>query len=313
MVNDPSRPDVPANLPPPERSPQPLPKTALAPLSPPAPLTASTNAEPAQSPANVPEGKQSPQSESPAAQPGIACLCAAIGPKPEFPSAKNRAAKLAAQAKRTGTAQSVTPGSHPMLSAYEYAVALGKPRPETDLADQEVANAFAQAWAQDGDVLRYRGDDYREADAPPGMDSPAAAGWQPTAKIQLPVADRTYARKDSEQANQLFEAYGASYSEAYAVALAGAFSEDKPLPDDGTGDVTGLVSSIMHPPGGEPILLGSVYLENKPDEEDEAPGTANIAEEPPLSFGRKLTRALLLTLGAATVALACLYFTGYLL
>ena len=265
-----------------------------------------------QSPTPAPDGEQMPAPATPASQAGVACLCASIGPKPEFPSAKNRAAKLAAQARRAGASQGAAPGGRPMLSAYDYAVALGKPRPETEQADQAVANAFAQAWAEDGDVLRYRSDDYREADAPPGMDSPAAAGWQPTARIQLPVADRTYARKDSEQANQLFEAYGASYSEAYAAALASAFSEDKPLPDDDTGDVTGLVSSVMHPPGGEPILLGSVYLEDKPDDEADTPASAGIADEPPLSFGRKLTRALLLALGAATAALACLYFTGTL-
>ncbi len=303
MAHDPTHFDEPEPSKPSPRTP--------APLSPPAPLTAHTDAAPVQPSAVLPEGELPASPERPPAQAGVACLCAAISPKPEFPSAKNRAAKLAAQAKRAGTAPSATPDKHPTLSADDFAVALGKPRAETDQTDQAVTNAFAQAWAEDGDVLRYRGDDYREADAPPGMDSPAAAGWQPTAQVQLPVADRTYARKDNEQANQLFEAYGASYAEAYAAALASAFSEDKPLPDDDTGDVTGLVSSIMHPPYGEPILLGSVYLEDRPDDDADAMA-ANMADEPPLSLGRKVTRSLLLALGAATVALACLYFTGQL-
>ena len=53
-----------------------------------------------------------------------------------------------------------------------------------------MAGALAQAWAEDGDVLRYQSEDYREAAAPPGMDSPAAAGWQPAAQVRVPVGSR---------------------------------------------------------------------------------------------------------------------------
>ena len=57
------------------------------------------------------------------------------------------------------------------------------------------------------------------------------------------------------------------------------------------------------------FCLGSVYLEDRPDDDADAMD-ANIPDEPPLSLGRKVTRSLLLALGAATVALACLYFTA---
>lgn len=238
---------------------------------------------------------------------GVACACAALDHTPDFPSARNRAARLAALA-----SQDDDPAPHGKLTAYDYAVALGKPNQSDPNAEQQVAGALAQAWAEDGDVLRYQSEDYREAAAPPGMDSPAAAGWQPTAQVRVPVANRTYARAEPGQANQLFEAYGASYPEAYAAALSVAFSEDKPLPDDTTGDVTGLISSIMHTPSGEPILLGSVFVDKKADDAEEH-ADAGIADEPPLPLSRKVTRGLLLVLGAGTLAVAGLYFTGYLL
>lgn len=241
------------------------------------------------------------------------CNCGPYGDSPNFPSAKNRAARLAALARqgqalsegdRALATQSGAARTHGgMLTADDFAVALGKPMRDREHIDKDVADAFARAWAEDGEVLRYRNTDYREADEPPGMNSRAAAGWKPVATGTAVM----------EPENQLFEAYGASYTEAYAVALALEFREEKPVPDDATGDVTGLVSSILHPPSGEPILLGTVLLEDKRQEEDDFAPAAEAAEEKPLPLGRRVVRYLLLALGAGALALAGLYFTGYLL
>ncbi len=242
------------------------------------------------------------------------CNCGPYGDTPDFPSAKNRAARLAALARQGHALQesdralaakaSVAHGGK--LTASDFAVALGKPRPDSEHIDKDVADAFARAWAEDGEVLRYNNADYQEATAPPGMDSRAAAGWKPMAQGSAVAV--------AEPENQLFEAYGASYAEAYAVALALEFSEEKPVPDDKTGDVTGLVSSILHPPSGEPILLGTVLVEDKQQAEEEfALSATDTVEEKPLPMGRLVLRYLLLALGAGALAVAGLYFTGYLL
>ena len=128
----------------------------------------------------------------------------------------------------------------------------------------------------------------------------------------------TYRLRAQTDDNQLFVAYGASYAEAYAAALAMEFSEAKPVPDDTTGDVSGLVSSIMHTPSGEPILLGTVMLEDESDagENDQdaaqAENSANGKPVPMLTAGRKFVRYALLALGAVTFTLAGLYFAGYI-
>ena len=244
---------------------------------------------------------------------GVSCACNMTNDTPDFPSAKNRAARLAALARSGYAPQESAPARHGILTASDYAVALGKPHPGGGAQDDQVANAFAQAWAEDGDVLHYRDTNYSEPDAPPDQTSRAAAGWQPAGTTTLPQVQLHYTRAPGEQANQLFEAYGASYTEAYSVALAIAFSEDKPLPDDATGDVTGSVNSILHTPGGTPILLGTVFIDDKPPQEDSDLPDIDATLEPPLSFGRKALRFMLLLLGAGALAVSGLYFTGYLL
>ena len=135
----------------------------------------------------------------------------------------------------------------------------------------------------------------------------------------VPFAPLARSHAYEEDENELFEAYGASYAEAYAVALSLEFSEVKPVPDDNTGDVTGLASSILHTPSGEPILLGTMMLESDDDVAADKREPAHVAEsldaasEPPLSVGRKIVRYTLLALGAAAVVVSGLYFAGLLL
>lgn len=211
------------------------------------------------------------------------------------------------------------------LTPKDFSVAFGRSRSDGEDVNQEVANAFARAWAEDETAIKYDGAYHIEADAPPSKDSRAASGWMPgdppegSVPTSAPFASLASNMAYSDDENQLFEAYGASYAEAYAVALELEFSEEKPVPDDNTGDVTGLTSSILHTPSGEPILLGTVMLEDNLDNtssqdvpEHTANGSADVSE-PQLSTGRKVVRYLLMGLGTGAVVVAILYFAGLLL
>ena len=207
--------------------------------------------------------------------------------------------------------------ANPVLTPNDFNVAFGTPRSATEEMDLEVANAFARAWAVDGDVLRYDGANPIEADAPPSKSSRAAAGWLPATEPELPqsisntvIRPVDFGKMDE---NQLFEAYGASYAEAYAVALSLEFHEEKPVPDDNTGDVKGPVSSILHTPSGQPILLGTMVAEHSNEDDTDEAILERLAPEPPLPLGRKIVRYALLTLGAGSLAVAGLYFGGFLL
>lgn len=218
----------------------------------------------------------------------------------------------------------VHPSKTVKLTPKDFSVAFGRSHPDGQGVHQEVANAFARAWAEDETAIKYDGAYHIEADAPPTKDSRAASGWMPgdpeePAVTSVPFASIARNMVYTDDENQLFEAYGASYAEAYAVALELEFSEEKPVPDDNTGDVTGLTSSILHTPSGKPILLGTVMLEDQSDNAPSMDSTEHAADgsvnggEPPLSLGRKVVRYLLMGLGAATVAVAALYFAGLLL
>lgn len=210
-----------------------------------------------------------------------------------------------------------------ILSAKDFAVVFGKPSQTLDQQIYQTADSFARAWAEDGSVLKYNGANPAEADAPPSKDSRAASGWLP-GEPELPLqqeeapAFSTRRIRDHIGDNQLFVAYGASYAEAYAAALAMEFRENKPIPDDKIGDVSGLVSTIMHTPSGEPILLGTVMVEETKedtgDTQDDAQSPNGVGGNAgaKLSVGRRIVRYLLLVLGAATFVAAGLYFTGYL-
>lgn len=237
------------------------------------------------------------------------CPCRRPTGGPLYASVKNRAAYKAAN---NGLPQ--PPPKAGVLSPRDYAVALGRPKQENVSVNREVADAFSRAWADDGDVVHYDGGYRLEADAPPAKDSRAASGWLPVpGDVRESNGGAAGDRPEPEEDNQLFEAYGASYAEAYAVALAMAFSEEKPVPDNTVGDVAGPVSSILHMPSGEPFLLGTVAPQMDPDEEGWVAGAAESLQEvaePPLSRGRLFVRYALLGVAAVTVGAAGLYFFG---
>lgn len=223
------------------------------------------------------------------------------------------------------TGQTASTPKASKLTPKDFSVAFGRNRSAEEAVNQEVASAFARAWADDETAIKYDGAYHVEADAPPSKDSRAASGWMPGDPTEEQVVTNVpYTSLASnmvfvDDENLLFEAYGASYAEAYAVALELEFSEEKPVPDDNTGDVTGLTSSILHTPSGEPILLGTVMPEDHADDtsspnstEHADNGSADVSE-PHLSVGRKVVRYLLMVLGAGTVAVAALYFAGLLI
>lgn len=210
-----------------------------------------------------------------------------------------------------------TPGAeHSGLTPDQFAAALGSPRAEGGV-DADVTDAFARAWAADGDVLHYRGDlpddeTTQRPRAPSGVVS-----WQPMTQEQLQMQRKAFAAEGlasqrGEPDDKLFKAYGGSYAEAYDVARAMQFHEQRPLPDDTTGDISGMVDSILHTPSGEPILLGSVMVQEGPNEEEADAADPAGPVEAPLPLGRKIARACLLTLGAAALGVAGLYFAGFI-
>ena len=206
------------------------------------------------------------------------------------------------------------------LSATDFTIAFGLSPAQPAAVHINVADSFARAWAENGTPIKYDGSPLLEADAPPGKDSIAAAGWLPIPEATTgDFSPQNYPVLSPEDENQLFKAYGASYPEAYSVALLRKFSEVKPLPDDNTGDVTGITNSILHPPYGESILLGTLTAEDQVQEgctvehgaqnSDEA-DTENVVS---ISLWRKGIRAVLLGLGACTLIASILYFAGVLL
>ena len=241
-------------------------------------------------------------------------------PVPATPDASTRQPRAAATdttADHAAADQRHHKGAHPprRIGADDFTAVFGKPGEENPVNIHALAQTFRQAWQDDGDVLRYDGAQPVEADAPPGKTSRAASGWQPLAQEQaiqaaFPAPPRTI--DGTLSGNELFEAYGASYAEAYAVAVALEFSEEKPVPDDNIGDVTGPVDSILHTPGGSPINLGTMMPGDA--EPRESKETATDADWPdrPLTRGRKVLRYGLLALAAVVVLASGLYFTGYL-
>jgi len=116
------------------------------------------------------------------------------------------------------------------LTSKDFSVAFGRSHPDEQSVHQEVANAFARAWAEDETAIKYDGAYHIEADAPPTKDSRAASGWMPgdpeePSATSVPFASIARNMVNTDDENQLFEAYGASYAEAYAVALELEFSE----------------------------------------------------------------------------------------
>lgn len=204
------------------------------------------------------------------------------------------------------------------LTAHDFEVAFGLNQGNADGVNRDVADAFARVWAEDETTLKYDGTVHGEVEAPPSKDSRAAAGWLPN----KPDADGAFVAPhhafpyDKEGEDELFEAYGASYPEAYAVAVALEFHEAKPMPIDDARDVTGLSNSILHPPSGDPILLGTILIENTNDDPTDAADAKVLTEEDEptsqasLTVGRRIVRYVLLCLAAGAVAVAGLYFAG---
>ena len=108
-------------------------------------------------------------------------------------------------------------------------------------------------WAKDAQTLKYDGAYHQEGDfSTVTGDQGDISGWFPVQPSQETddasfSVQRASSHAYQEAENQLFEAYGASYIEAYSVALSLEFHEAKPIPDDNTGDVTGPANShIIH-------------------------------------------------------------------
>lgn len=209
------------------------------------------------------------------------------------------------------------PGGEPgELTPDQFAVALGSPHAEGGV-DADVADAFARAWAADGDVLHYRGDMPDEDTPQRPRPMSGVVSWQPMTLEQLQMQRRAFAREGlaslrGEPDDVLFKAYGGSYAEAYEVARSIQFHEQRPLPDDTTGDIIGMVDSILHTPSGEPIRLGSVTVQEGFGEDEAEAADPDGPVEAPLPLGRRVARACLLMLGAAALGVAGLYFVGYI-
>lgn len=232
-----------------------------------------------------------------------------LGTQPQWGTVAGSESFLPPFAKDSSVA---APGS---LTADQYAAALGSPNAGDVGIATDVADAFARAWAADGDVLHYRGDMPDEETATHVRNTGGVVSWQPMTAEQLLMQRQAFAAEGlasmrGEPDDKLFKAYGGSYAEAYAVARSLQFHEQRPLPDDGTGDIAGMVESILHTPSGEPIRLGSVMIQTTPDEIQDEEADPATPSEKPLPTGRRIARACLLTLGAAALAVAGLYFAG---